>query len=67
MEYLKNKGIDTRTFFIPMHKQPMYKEDGKYPVADSISARGLYLPSSTGLKEKDIIYICDTIKAYYAG
>jgi perosamine synthetase len=64
MEYLKNKGIDTRTFFIPMHKQPMYKEDGDYPVADSISARGLYLPSSTGLKEKDIIFICEVIRGY---
>jgi perosamine synthetase len=64
MEYLKNKGIDTRTFFIPMHKQPMYKDDCKYPVADSISARGLYLPSSTGLKEKEITYICEIIKGY---
>lgn len=66
MKKLKEKGIGTRTFFIPMHEQPILKKMGlsgtNYPVADYISERGLYLPSSSSLTEDDIRFICQTIK-----
>ncbi len=64
---LNEVGVDTRAFFIPMHQQPVLKElginiKGKYPVADAISRKGLYLPSGSGLKRKEIEYICECIK-----
>lgn len=67
MQKLSEKGIDTRTFFIPMHRQPALKELGlfkgeKYPVSDEIGNRGLYLPSGLALTEKQIRIVCKTIK-----
>ena len=67
MERLKERGIETRTFFIPMHEQPAFLNLGlfkgeRYPVAESLGKQGLYLPSSSGLKEEDINYICQVIK-----
>lgn len=63
---LGKKGIETRPFFIPMNKQPVFKEmhlfDGEiYPVAEELSEKGLYLPSSSGLKSEEIQYVCDSI------
>ena len=34
----------------------------KYPVAEDLARTGMYLPSSSGLKEDEIRYICDVIK-----
>jgi perosamine synthetase len=33
-----------------------------YPVAEELARKGLYLPSSSGLKEEEIKFICDAIK-----
>ena len=67
MESLKAKGIETRIFFLPLHNQPIFKKMGcaskkRYPVAEDIARRGLYLPSGSGLKKKEIEYICDCIR-----
>jgi perosamine synthetase len=65
MEWLKEKGIQTRAFFVPMHKQPMfanYYNEKEFPVANDISQRGLYLPSGSGLRGEDIEYICKCVK-----
>lgn len=65
MVKLKERGVETRSFFIPMHKQPMYREMCKgqvFPVADYISERGLYLPSGTGLKDEEIEYVCQSLR-----
>jgi perosamine synthetase len=67
---LKRRGIDTRTFFVGMHKQPMYeKEDprfpqtgGDYPCAEELERRGLYLPSASHLSKEQIFTVVDTIK-----
>ena len=69
-EQLMKKGIDTRQFFIPMHQQPVYKEDderfpetnGSYPVSEELSKKGFYLPSSSSLKKEQIESITETIK-----
>jgi len=69
IEELEKKGIETRTFFISMNEQPVFQDMGlfkfkgeSYPVADELARKGLYLPSSSGLKEEEIRYICDAIK-----
>jgi len=61
---LASRGIETRTFFIPIHLQPVYKGwfRGKYPNSEYLCTNGLYLPSSTSLTEKNIKYVAKTIK-----
>ena len=63
---IKGKGIETRTFFIPMHEQQVFWNMGlfrgeRYPVAEELARKGMYLPSSSGLKEEGVKYICDAI------
>lgn len=64
---LKDDGIDTRAFFIPMHQQPAFENLGlfngeSYPVSEDISRRGMYLPSGSGLKEEEIERVCTTLQ-----
>ncbi len=66
MEKLAENEIDTRTFFIPMHQQPVFNNMGlfegeSYPVAEELSQKGLYLPSGSGLTKEQIEYVCQTI------
>ncbi|HPS19501.1 MAG TPA: DegT/DnrJ/EryC1/StrS family aminotransferase [Candidatus Omnitrophota bacterium] len=71
-ELLKN-GVETRAFFVSMHAQPVMKGmkisglAQKYPVAEEISEKGLYLPSGLSLKKKEIIAVCDTMKKLSSG
>jgi perosamine synthetase len=67
IEKLKEREIETRTFFIPMNLQPVFKKMGlfereRYPIAEELSQKGLYLPSGIGLKEEEIDYVIKTIK-----
>lgn len=70
MQKLKDLGVETRSFFIPMHKQPAYINKvvenvpdciGSFPVSDKISKRGFYIPSSSNISDKEIEYICNSI------
>ncbi len=64
---LLSRAIETRDFFIPMHRQPallkmgLFKKES-YPVADDIYERGIYLPSGLMLTDKEIRYVCKSIK-----
>ncbi|MEK6885220.1 MAG: DegT/DnrJ/EryC1/StrS aminotransferase family protein, partial [Nanoarchaeota archaeon] len=71
MQKLKEKGIDTRSFFIPMHRQPAYYNktvenapncDGEFPIADKIGARGFYLPSSSNITDEEIETVDEILK-----
>jgi len=67
MEELAEKGIQTRKFFFPMHRQPClqkYNDFNKrdYPVSDFLSENGMYLPSSSGITKVEIEYVCENIK-----
>ena len=62
MKYLANKGIETRTAFIPMHQQKFLKNKGLYPIADKLSKNGLYLPSASDLTQEEQIEVIEAIK-----
>jgi len=67
MAKLKEAGIDTRTFFIPVHEQPVFAKDKAYrgrrfPVSEELSKRGLYLPSGLALTQAQIKEVCGAIK-----
>ena len=65
---LKEKGVETRPFFLGMHEQPIFQKMGlfhneKYPVTERIARQGLYLPSGLTLTEKQLSHVCDTVKS----
>jgi perosamine synthetase len=62
--HLARRGIETRTFFIPIHLQPIYYEmhrGQRFPVAEELCRRGLYLPSGATLTEAEVAYVCDAV------
>jgi perosamine synthetase len=66
---LKEKGIETRSFFLPMHKQPVYQQNddrfpqttGSFPVSEELFEKGLYLPSSSSLTKEEIKEVTEKI------
>lgn len=62
MDRLEEAGIETRTFFYPLHKMPPYKSSESFPVAEDISKRGMSLPSGNQLTPDQVLYVCDKIK-----
>ena len=68
---LKKMGVDTREFFIPMNKQPVFLDgklenapncNGDYLIADKVGKRGFYLPSSSNITDEQIELVCYKIK-----
>ncbi len=58
---LAEKGIETRTFFYPLHKMPVYQTDDDLPITDDIASRGMNLPSGNQLTNEQIEYVCDSL------
>ena len=62
---LAQRGIETRSFFVPMHFQPIYFNQfrgQRFPVAEAICRSGLYLPTHENLEEPDVEWIVQQIK-----
>lgn len=67
---LKERDIDTRLLFTGMHRQKALIDygcdgSGEYPVCDWLTENGFYLPSSSGLSEEQIQFICSVIKEFH--
>jgi perosamine synthetase len=67
MEELKKREVDTRTFFIPMHRQPFFNVESSYPISEELSKKGINLPSGATLKSEEIEYIVESINATRVG
>ena len=64
-ERLAADGIETRTFFVPIHFQPAYMAEHRgrrFPVAERLGSTGLYLPSGPTLTEADIGAVASAIR-----
>jgi len=79
MEYMKENGIETRTFFYPLHKQPCYMKqkktlfqkifyqknnDKEFEVSVRMYDEGVCLPSFVSITQEQISYICEKINEY---
>lgn len=67
MRQLNEKGIGTRPFFYPMHKQPVLRSKGffdgeNYPVSERMYDYGFYIPSGLGISENEILIVSENIK-----
>ena len=64
---LSESKIGTRSFFWPMHEQPVFKKMGLFdgvtcPVAEKISRRGFYIPSGLAITETQIQQVAVAVK-----
>jgi perosamine synthetase len=65
---LAQAGVETRTFFCPMNRQPVFKDLPGFradncPVADRLWETGLYLPSAPTLSDEKLEFVRDAIVA----
>lgn len=64
---LRAAGVETRPFFLGMHRQPALRrrgwfKDEDYPIADALAERGLYLPSGVGLTDDQIDVVVGSVR-----
>lgn len=69
---LRERGVDTRTFFCPMNLQPALQEvpgirHVECPVAERGWERGVYLPSSPGLTDDEVATVAAAVRDVLAG
>ncbi|GAB6265209.1 MAG: DegT/DnrJ/EryC1/StrS family aminotransferase [Methanothrix sp.] len=65
-EILFKKGIETRPFFLGMHRQPVFNYDmrpkeSRFPISEVLGLQGLYLPSGLTLNMDHLGKICDIV------
>ena len=68
MSFLKSNGIESQIHYpIPIHKQKCYSEYNSITLTNTEKAAGkiLSLPINPFLVQKDIIFICNTVKKFY--
>jgi len=60
---LLEKGVDTRSFFIPLSSQPIAKEYKTHecPVSAEVAATGFYLPSGLALTQEQLDFVCNAV------
>ncbi|AJC61736.1 RimF [Streptomyces sp. 769] len=65
-EFLAGESIETRLFFKPMSRQPMYfHPDWPSLKANAFAEDGLYLPTHTELTPAEQDFVIDRIRAFY--
>ena len=72
MARLHAKGVGTRPFFYPLHRQPVlakygFEAEAPLPVAERLGDRGFYLPNGAGLSEEQLGYVAGALREVLAG
>jgi perosamine synthetase len=65
--FLAQKGIETRPFFIALHRLPPFREESRrrnevLPVTDRLSDSGISLPTFPGLSDHNVEFIAEAIR-----
>lgn len=64
--HLRRADIGTRPFYPALHREPAFAASGTFPVADSVSQSGVWLPSSLRVGREDVVRIGRAIRDFYA-
>jgi perosamine synthetase len=74
-DFMASKGIEVRTFFYPLHKQPCFeylKKDGLQNFNDKFFKNSIYgydngvcLPSFVSISEEQLNYVCSVIEEFF--
>lgn len=64
---LKERGVETRPFFLGMHQQPVFQRMGlfsgeSYPVAELLARQGLYIPSGLTIADEQILQVAYAVR-----
>ena len=63
IQKLREHGIQARRFYRPLHEQPLYKnKKSDFKNSNYLYEHGLWLPSTTNLSDKELLYITNKIK-----
>jgi perosamine synthetase len=66
MDYMKERGIEPRSMFYPLHRQPCYQHlgytDQGFEHSVACFNQGICLPTWIGLTEEQIRYVSETLK-----
>jgi perosamine synthetase len=67
LQMLKERGIDCRDYFSPIHLQPFYVEmfgykKGSFPITEEVSNLTIALPFYNNLAEKEIEHVSRTLE-----
>jgi dTDP-4-amino-4,6-dideoxygalactose transaminase len=67
IEHLKSEGIGTSVHFIPLHRQPYYRDrfgfrPSGFPVADAAYERLISLPLYTRMTERDVDDVVEAVR-----
>lgn len=67
MQELNKKGVGTRPFFYPMHKQPVFNNMGLFvneslPNSEKLYEKGFYIPSGLALTKEQIEKVAKTLR-----
>lgn len=70
LKKLSGEGIGARTFFWPIHEQPVFQKMGlfigeSYPVAERLARRGFYIPSGIALTEEKMNRVVNVLKGFF--
>jgi len=65
---LRDRGVDTRPFFYPLHKQPVLAkyslaEQPSLPVSERLGNQGIYLPSFVGITDDEVSFCAQQLVA----
>ena len=63
---LRERGVDTRPFFYPLHQQPVLAKyslnsQPSLPVSERLGHSGLYLPSFVGITDEEIAHCATSL------
>lgn len=64
-DHLQRAGIETRPLFHPAHHMEHCRTDDVLPVAESLSTRGINLPSYPALDEREVGLVCAAIRDFF--
>lgn len=73
MKFMSIKGVESRTFFYPLHKQPCFaylkgknhqNDDKDFPNSIYGYEHGVCLPTFPTLTDKQVEYVCGVIKKF---
>jgi perosamine synthetase len=66
---LRRRGIETRPFFVPLHRLPPFREESArrgegLPVTTHLASTGLNLPTFSAMSESDVDEVTDAIQEW---
>jgi perosamine synthetase len=67
VEYLSKYGIESRTLFFPLPRQPAFQIHDRtisFPIAEEVHKRGISLPSSTKITNSELEYVARKLIDY---